>query len=226
MSGSVVAVLYGWFAVTYVIFVATGGLPSELKPSRRLPGRVLLDRGAFFMAIFVVPSIALPLACGIHPDSLRLAAGSPLSWVPWTVLLSALAATIGFFSAKSDADRQNYPQYLPARWNAAAACLEVGSWALYLFAYEFAFRGYLLTALVPLGAPAAIAVNTALYAFAHLPKSGKEAAGALLLGVVLSLLTLAWGTIVPAFIIHLALALGNDAGALRAARISNSEHRP
>lgn len=226
MSDSVVAVLYCWFAVTYVIFVATGGLPSELKPGRRLPGRVLLDRGSFFVAVFVVPAIALPLACGIYPDSLRLAAGSPLSWVPWTVLLSALAASIGFFSAKNDADRQNYPQYLPSRWNAVAACLEVGSWALYLFAYEFAFRGYLLTALAPLGAPAAIAVNTALYAFAHLPKSGKEAAGALPLGVVLSLLTLAWGTIVPAFIIHLALALGNDAGALRAAQPSKSEHRP
>jgi len=226
MNSTIAAVVFGWFAIVYVVFVATGGLPSELRPGRRPLARVLLDRVAFFVALFVVPAIVLPLACGMTPEHLWLSAGRPLSWLPWTAMLSALAAAIGVFSSKSAADRQSYPQYLPARWTVTAIVFEVGSWALYLCAYEFAFRGYLLAALLPLGLPAAIAANTALYAFAHLPKSGKEAAGALILGVVLSLLTLAFGTLIPAFIIHLALALGNDAGAIRAARASNTGGRP
>lgn len=225
MNSLIAAALYSWFAVVYIVYVAMGALPAELRPARRRAGRVLIDRAAFFIAIAVIPAIVLASVYGIGLDSLWLAPGYPVRYVLWTVLLSALAAGTGFFSAKSQADMQSYPQYLPLHWTASTICLEVGSWALYLFAYEFAFRGYLLAALLPLGMPAAVAVNTALYAFAHLPKSGKEAAGALVLGCLLSVLTLAWGTMIPAFVIHLALALGNDGGAIRAARASNKENR-
>ncbi len=223
MGSWTAGVLFGWFALVYVSFVASGGLPSELRPCRRPPARVLLDRLGFFTLIFIAPAIFLVFACGLPPAALMLSMGSPRSWLPATALLTALAAALGFFSTKSSLDLQIYPQYMPARWTAGSIVNEAGSWALYLLAYEFALRGYLLAALLPSGAPVAVAASTALYSIAHTPKSGKEAAGSLFFGVVLSSLTLSWGTLIPAFIIHLALALGNDAGALHAAnRVSRS----
>lgn len=223
MGSWTAGVLFGWFALVYVVFVASGGLPSELKPGRRQPARVLADRLGFFILIFIAPAIILVFACGQRPATLMLSMGSPRSWLPVTALLAVLAAALGFFSEKSSVDLQIYPQYLPARWTAASIVCEAGSWALYLLAYEFALRGYLLAALLPSGAPAAVAATTAIYSIAHTPKSGKEAAGSLFFGVVLSALTLHWHTLVPAFIIHLALALGNDVGALHAAsRVSRS----
>lgn len=226
MSSWATGAVYGWFALVYVVFVASGGLPSELRPGRRPPARVLLDRLWFFIAIFAVPVIALVFAWGLRPTRLLLSWGSPLSWLPLTILLSAVAAGLGLLSKKGNPDLQNYPQYLPDHWTAAAIVYQVGSWALYLFAYEFAFRGYLLVPLLPMGVPAAIAIHTAIYALAHTPKSGKEAGGALFLGVILSLLTLRWGTMIPAFIIHMALALGNDAGAIRAAKSASRPMEP
>ncbi len=206
------AASYAWFAVAYVAFIASGALPSEARPGRRPPARVILDRGLFFIAVFFAPLLGAQ-SLGLAPRSMGLSLGRPAEWVPLTSALSALAYAIGRFSRKSAADKASYPQFLPARWDVSTMLLEVLSWAAYLLAYEFAFRGYLLAAVMPLGPYSAVAVTTALYAVAHLPKSAKEAAGALLFGVVAAALALRYGSFLPAFIAHLAIALGNDRGA-------------
>ncbi len=220
MSGYASAAAYGWFAVFYIAYIASGALPSESRPGRRAPARVVLDRLVFFAAMFAMPYFALTLGFRADPAALFLGAGKPLDWLALTLVLSALGFSIGFFARKSGADLASYPQYWPERWSVGAWGLELGSWGLYLAAYEFAFRGYLLAALLPLGAPAAIAVTTALYAIAHLPKSNKEAIGALPFGLVASLLTLRYGTFLPAVAVHIALAVGNDIGAMRASRLA------
>jgi hypothetical protein len=218
MNGNASAAAYGWFAVFYIVYIASGALPSESRPGRRDPGRVVIDRLIFFAAIFALPFFALPRGFGVDPAALYLGAGKPLDWLALTLALSALGFAVGFFSRKSEADLASYPQYLPKRWTVGAWGLELGSWGLYLVAYEFAFRGYLLAALMPLGAATAIAATTALYAIAHLPKSAKEAIGALPFGIVASLLAVRFGTFLPAVAIHIALAVGNDIGAMRASR--------
>jgi hypothetical protein len=211
------AALIGWLALVYVAYIASGALPSDARPCRRPATRVLLDRLAFFVLIGLLPPLAFLLLGWPLPGLSVLGFGKILEWLPLTAALTALCWAIGRYSRKGEAELANYPQYLPSRWKAGSLALEIGSWALYLAAYEFAFRGYILYALLPGGTLVAIAIQTALYSFAHLPKSAKEAAGALLFGVATSLLTLAYGSILPAFILHLAMALGNDLGSLRAA---------
>jgi len=218
MNGNASAAAYGWFAVFYIVYIASGALPSQSRPGRRSTVRVVLDRLLFFAAIFALPFFVLPRGFGVDPATLYLGTGDLFKWLASTIALSALGFSVGFFSKKSEADLASYPQYLPKRWTVGAWVLELGSWGLYLVAYEFAFRGYLLAALMPLGAASAIAVTTSLYAIAHLPKSTKEAIGALPFGVVASLLTLRFGTFLPAVAIHIALAVGNDIGAMRALR--------
>ncbi len=84
-------------------------------------------------------------------------------------------------------------------------------WALYLLAYEFMFRGVVLfIAIGEVGLSTAIGINITIYALAHVPKGAQEAFGALLLGVLLSLLTYNSSSILYAWLIHLALAISND----------------
>lgn len=212
------AALLLYLAIAYIAYIALGALPSDKAPGRRKPARVLLDRAAFFAAFGLAP-VALFAALGLElPGASVLAAGEPAAWLPSTAALCLLAWAIGRFSRKSAADLASYPQYLPPRWHAGSVALEAGSWALYLFAYEFAFRGMVLYALMDAGILAAVVAETALYAFAHLPKSSKEAAGAILFGLAASWLTLAYGTVLPAFVVHLAIALANDYGSLRTAQ--------
>ena len=212
------AILYLWLAVVYVAYIARGALPSDKAPARRRPATVLADRIIFFLAFFALPVLGFALAGYEIPGLPILSTGKPGTWGLPVTFLCCAAACLGLFSKKSPADIANYPQYSPPAWTPKAIILEIVSWSLYLFAYEFAFRGMILHGLLPAGYWTAIAIQTALYAFAHLPKSGKEAAGAIVFGVLTSVMTLAWGTVYPAFLVHLALALGNDMGCTRAFR--------
>jgi membrane protease YdiL (CAAX protease family) len=89
-------------------------------------------------------------------------------------------------------------------------------WFLYLFGYEFLFRGVLLIPLIePLGMWPAIAINIVLYSATHIPKGLDETIGAIPLGFVLCLLTISSGTIWIAFIVHVVIAWTNTFTALK-----------
>ena len=101
-------------------------------------------------------------------------------------------------------------------WTHKTVLLNIVGWALYLFGYEFLFRGILLFPLAEtLGVWPAIAVNIALYSTTHIPKGMQETIGAIPFGLVLSLLTLASGNIWIAFVVHLAMALTNSFTSLK-----------
>lgn len=210
------AALVGFLAIAYVAFIASGALPSEHAPARRSPRRVLFDRTIFALGLCALPVIAFSLTGHALPGRDTLGLGHPPAWAPLTAGLSAVAFAVAFFAPKSPADRLIYPQYLPPRWTPGHVALEIGGWGLYLFAYEAVFRGFVLALLLPAGTATAVVVQTALYAFAHFPKSLKETKGSLFFGIVASAMTLGWGTIWPAFLVHLALALGNDSSCARA----------
>lgn len=220
------AALVGFLAVAYVAFIASGALPAEHAPARRPPGRVLFDRAVFAVVLCGLPLLAFPAAGLALPGASTLAFGHAASWALPTVLLSAIAFAVAYLAPKAAGDLLIYPQYLPARWTPFHVALEVGGWGLYLFAYEAVFRGFLLALLLPVGTATAVVTQTALYAFAHFPKSLKETKGSLFFGLVASAMTLGWGTIWPAFLVHLALALGNDTSCVRALRRADTEARP
>ncbi len=134
----------------------------------------------------------------------------------WTIGLSILVIPLAYFSAKKPKNLVNYPQIRAKKWTRKTLFINLLGWALYLFGYEFLFRGTLLIPLVePLGVWPAIAINIALYSATHIPKGLDETLGAIPLGLVLCLLTLASGTIWIAFIVHVAMAWTNSLTALK-----------
>jgi len=93
--------------------------------------------------------------------------------------------------------------------------LNIGSWLLYLAAYEFLFRGFLLFTLESaIGLWAALVTMTVLYSMAHLHKGLNEVLGAIPFGVILGFLAFKSGSFWPAFFVHACLAISNDFFAL------------
>ena len=134
----------------------------------------------------------------------------------WIVGLAILVMPITYFSAQKAKNLVNYPQIRAKIWTQKTVILNVVGWSLYLLGYEVLFRGVLLFPLVEyMGVWPAIAVNIALYSATHIPKGMDETIGAAPLGLVLCLLTLASGSLLIAFVIHVVLALTNSFTALK-----------
>ena len=136
--------------------------------------------------------------------------------ITWIVGLSILVIPLIYFSAKNPKNLVNYPQIRAKIWTKKTIFINALGWFLYLFGYEFLFRGVLLIPLIePLGMWPAIAINIALYSATHIPKGLDETIGAIPLGFVLCLLTISSGTIWIAFIVHVVMAWTNTFTALK-----------
>jgi len=133
----------------------------------------------------------------------------------WIVILGVLLVSMNFFLIRNPKSLRNYPQIQKESWNFNLVLINTLSWAGYLFAYEFMFRGLLLFPLVNhLGVVTAIIINTILYSATHFYKGVQEVIGAIPLGIVLCLLTIEYGNIWIAFFAHLCLALSCEYFAL------------
>ena len=177
---------------------------------------VLLSRGLMTVGAGIIPIAIVLFAFDENVADF----GLRIVWSPKVALvaagLSVVSCAISVFSGKDKELLVYYPQVRRTEWTPGTILFNSVSWAAYLFAYELMFRGFLLYLLLPAGAWVSIAINTLLYVAVHVPKGKSEAAGALVYGPVLCLLTLWSGTIWIAFFAHVALALGNSFSCLKA----------
>lgn len=129
----------------------------------------------------------------------------------WTVGLGVVVFVMNFFVGRTPSNLAMYPQIRMKSWPVKVVVLSAVTWTLYLFAYEFMFRGWLFfTCLEAMGLELAIVVNVSLYALVHLPKGFNEVVGAIPLGALLCWLTMQTGTIWIAFLVHSIMALSNE----------------
>ncbi len=172
-----------------------------------------------FLMLGVVPGMVC--LCWLKGFSLAdygltIKPGTGLFILTWSLLLAGVVVLLSYFSASKPSNLENYPQIRAREWTRITVLVNGATWALYLLGYEFLFRGLLLFPLAEqMGVWPAIAVNTALYSATHIPKGLNEAVGAIVLGMVLCLFTLASGSIWIAFFVHLAMAWTNSFASLK-----------
>ena len=139
----------------------------------------------------------------------------PPPW--WIYPLFVLIPVSAYFTASSQWNLAVYPQIRIKTWTPSILLVSSLSWILYLVAYEYFFRGFLLTASVAvMTAWQAIALNCLLYALAHLYKGRHETIGSIPVGILLCYLTLFTGNIWSAVAIHSVMALSNEWFSIRA----------
>lgn len=166
--------------------------------------------GAIFLGL--LPMMIMAVGVGFFPHQYGDVFPKSSSTWWWIVGLSVIIIPINYVNARKADNLALYPQIRLKEWTLATFVWEYGTWIAYLYAYELLFRGILLFAIFQVTQKIwlTIAVNVALYAFAHLPKGYKETFGSIPLGAVLSYLTLTEGNIWIAVIVHIILALSNS----------------
>ncbi len=129
----------------------------------------------------------------------------------WTLLLTPVMILMTWISTRKEDSLAQYPEIRRRDWDRPLLFRSALGWILYLLAYEWMFRGWLLfAAFRQMGLWPAIAVNTAIYALAHVPKGPREAFGAMPLGIALCLISIQTGSFFVAFFLHVVLALSNE----------------
>jgi len=118
-----------------------------------------------------------------------------------------------FFYSKREENLINYPQLKINKWTINGVFLNIILWAIYLFNYEFFFRGILFLFLIEnlnINLLFLIILNTFFYAASHVPKGKTEVIACIPFGILLCYITYFTNSIFCAFIIHLILASFND----------------
>ncbi len=204
-----------YFLSHSITFKRRFGAPCRILD--RQGNHVLLQRilGFLFLGVFSVLIILfLPeLSLKEYGLSFTFHAAPPA----WTWLLIPLILIMGYFAARKPGNLENYPQIRAKIWTPGMIALSSSSWVLFLVGYEFLFRGFVLHASLDIMDPVpAIALNSALYAFAHFYKGPGEIFGAIPVGILVCYITLSTGNIWGAVILHSIMALSNEWFALRA----------
>lgn len=184
-----------------------GGRPGE--------ARFLLLRAGAGLILGLGAALGALLVGGEAP-LIPLGLGSPVAALP--VLLGAFALIFGgtLLLSRGAAFAREYPEapldpQVAGVWGRNAA-----SWAVYLAGYELLFRGLCLNALVAeLGLVPGVAITTALYVVAHLPKSLGESLGSFPMGVLFAYLTLSGQSVLYPWLLHVLMAVSADTLALR-----------
>jgi hypothetical protein len=114
----------------------------------------------------------------------------------FTFILAIILIPLGAINSRGKIHLVQYPQVRMDKWNSIEYIINILSWGIYLLGYEYLFRGILFLGLLPFFTSLnAIAINTTLYALAHLYKGKKETLGSIPLGIILCLITLETETI-------------------------------
>jgi membrane protease YdiL (CAAX protease family) len=178
---------------------------------------VVIQRIWGFLFMGVLPLLFIALWPGKSPSDygFEFTFQAPAPWWVWAVLMFIIVA--GAKAAASPSNLSMYPQIRCRRWSPGMMAISNLTWLIFLFGYEFLFRGFLLFAsLEIMDVWAAIALNTTLYAFAHLYKGPGETFGTIPFGILFCYLTLLTGNIWTALLVHSVLALSNEWWSFRA----------
>jgi membrane protease YdiL (CAAX protease family) len=129
----------------------------------------------------------------------------------YTVILSVIIISISFLISRSPVNLKKYPLIKTKIWNIKLLIISSLGWIIYLLAYEFLFRGFLLfTCIQSFGIWPAIIINILVYSLAHVPQGLNETAGAIPFGFVLCFMVILSGAMWPAFFLHVILAISNE----------------
>jgi membrane protease YdiL (CAAX protease family) len=120
-----------------------------------------------------------------------------------------------FWAMTQPSFQRTYPYFRLARLGLGYFTFGLGVRLVYMFCWEFFFRGWLLFGFErKVGPAAAIAVSTLPFVIMHFGKPAPEVYGSIIAGVILGIVALRSRSFIPAAILHFAVAATLDIIAL------------
>ena len=175
---------------------------------------VYLQKLLGFLLLGVIPFIInLNIGNGLVFIGFSLPSGP--NYLLWSLIPILVFVIVVIFRSKEKIPIEFYPQVRQQEWDRKRIILNGFFWILYLAAYEFAFRGFLLFPMIlEYGFIMAVVINSSIYALAHIYKGPGEAFGAFFLGILLCIIAVATNSFIIPLIVHIILAIGNDMAAV------------
>jgi uncharacterized protein len=129
----------------------------------------------------------------------------------WVLIAAIALPALMLLIGRSKENLWQNPKIRATHWTWSLVVLNTLSWIIYLFAYEFFFRGFLLfPCIAEFGLLWAIVINVILYTLAHADQGRSMMIGAVVFSIVLSLISYYSGNFYAAFLIHVINACSND----------------
>lgn len=165
--------------------------------------------GVVFMGLFPLALVFIWTSYSLSDLGLKL--GDWKESLYYILPMGVLIVLINSFAAKKPESLATYPQMRVQNWTMKRFFINAMGWGLYLFAYEFLFRGVLfMITLDSFGFWPAVAINLALYAATHIPKGLNETIGAFPYGLLLCYVTYSTGSLAVAFFTHWIMSISSD----------------
>ena len=150
----------------------------------------------------------------------------PLDWftaplhqnaLGWIAIPACILVPLVWRAGRQPAQQARYPDFRVPHATRAQQALSATSWLVYLIGYEALFRGLVLGVCIQVaGVGVGVAIHTALYVLAHLHKDAAETLGCLPMGYLFGYMTLQTGSLWPALLLHVAIAIAAEQSAARA----------
>lgn len=194
------------FLVSLVGLAIIVGLYSFNKRSHSYEEYLVANIGALFW----LPMVTVLVVLRQEPPSFGFALGDMKRGYRQAALLFAAAMPFLLIAARMEA----FQEYYPIQKRAVQDLTYFGyfelTYGMYLFCWEFFFRGFLLFGLFRVLGTWSVFVQAAAFGIMHLDKPGPEAAASFLVGVVLGLVALRSKSFMPCFVLHWASAATFD----------------
>jgi len=179
------------------------------KFSRNKQG-VLSSRLTGVLLFFAVPASFLIINSfnlqdlGINIDNINVS-------IVWFAGSLPILILINYFNSKKEEHLKHYPEIRTASWDFKLIIISGISWLMYIYAYEFLFRGvFLFITYKYLSFWPTIILNVFLYSVVHIPKGKKESFASIPFGVFVCYISLNTGSFLASFLIHSFLGLFNE----------------
>ena len=171
----------------------------------------LIEKSSGILMLGIIPIIFFAGILDIMPARIGLTVGQTTQFWYLIFLLPATAGLLSFISARSKKNQSISPQMRIKNWHLRHILLSAFCWLIYLFGYEFFFRGILwFLCLNAFGFWPALAINISIYSLVHLPKGIFMTIGAIPLGILFCLLTYYTGSFYLAFLTHASMTITNE----------------
>ncbi len=182
----------------------------RLLPGTFPTGSLVLAMLVRALVIAAVPLLSLAII-RIPLNELGLSLGKPRTWLLDIAIAYVVMLPLVYLAARQPAFRRVYPYFDPARVGMTWFWVGMAVRLVFMLAWEFLFRGYLLFGFGrTVGLPAAIAVQTIPFVLMHFGKPGLETYGSIVAAVVLGIIAVRGKSFLPCAILHFSVAATLD----------------
>jgi len=165
-----------------------------------------------FIMMGVIPAAVLNATLGWSLADLGVKSPAPAPLELWLWWAALLGSTIVLSMVAGKEGAKNYPQIRAKEWSLSTMVWSGAGWTLYLSAYEFMFRGFLIFPVASaIGMWPAVAISTMLYSVTHFHKGKGETLWCLPVGVMTCWMTVETGSLFHAAVGHIVVSWFNTA---------------